>query len=213
MDRTHLFDLAAAEFGLTVQTQKSFEIDDDMFVTKLEISNVLARDSYDRKTIEFSGKPAHTKTLSIQNAYDAVLKYLEDERIIHVDDYNAVHVCELRHDVLRHSCWSMLFEDKVNKLQANIEEKDPSLRQALTALDSAMAPLQLLANQKPRARKRARRASFSTLGDTAMASVLSTLSESMTNLRDRLLSLTDDSLLTPRIKNIGQGTGGPSTAQ
>lgn len=72
MDRTQPFSLAMTKLRLTVQAQATFEID-DTFVTEIQIGNVLARNSGNKETKKFSGKPAHTKDLSIQSAYNAVL--------------------------------------------------------------------------------------------------------------------------------------------
>jgi hypothetical protein len=74
--------MAAKELKLNIQTENTVQIDDDTFITKVKIANVLAIESYDREAREFTGKPANTKGLAIQNAYQTVLEYLENKNML-----------------------------------------------------------------------------------------------------------------------------------
>ena len=62
------------------------QIDGDTFITRLEIGNIVSKESCDRETKEFLGSSALTKNLSIENAYHTVLTHLENEKRIVIDD-------------------------------------------------------------------------------------------------------------------------------
>lgn len=94
----------------------------------LLIGSILARESYDKETKEFSGILANTK-----HYHHATLNYLgNEEKKVKINDYNAAHVSQIREDLFCSSSWSMLFEDKATKLKNSIKARDAGLRGFLT---------------------------------------------------------------------------------
>lgn len=99
VSKKEIFALAAKELALTIQSEATTQIQDDMFVTKLTIGNMLASLNT-IETKEFLGSAAISKNIAIQNAYHAVLEYLENENRIEINDYNAKNVIRLKKDIL-----------------------------------------------------------------------------------------------------------------
>lgn len=185
VDRKGIFALAAKELKLTIEAESTVQIDGDTFITKIKIGNVLAKESYENQTKEFAGSLARTKKQSIQNAYHAALSYLENKKMIVIDDYNASHVAQLKQDVLYSSTWSMLFKDKVAKLKNTIQAKDMAIRGFLNLFDSACQEASLISPESSVAKK-------PQCSRTTTASILDGLSEALLNIRARLLSLLED---------------------
>lgn len=186
VDRKQIFALAAEEFRLTIQAEKTIQIDDENFVTTIKIGNILSTETYEKITKEFSGALATTKKMSVQNAYHAALNYLENERMVTIDDYNAAHVCKLKRDILFFSSWSMLFEDKIGKLMNSIKAKDAAIRAFLASFD-------LVFEQIPSAgASPAKKPRQKITPPSKKTSILSGLTQSITDLRDQLLCLLTD---------------------
>lgn len=136
MNKKEIFLLAARELKLNIQEEKTIEINDDMYLTKIKIGKVLCRDPCNNETEEFSGKPALTKNMSIQNAYSAALAHLETKRMVTVYDYNADNVSRLKKELFSSESWSMLFQYKANKLAHALHTRDEKLRAFLCSFDS-----------------------------------------------------------------------------
>ena len=187
-----MFALAAKELKLTIQSEATTQTDDGMFVSRLTLGNMLARVSYDIETKEFIGGAAISKNLAIENAYHSILKYLENEKRIEIDDYNAERVSELKADMLFSKTWLMLFEDKAKKLKQDISAKNTALQRFFHSFNSvcletsSMVPL-LACKQASPAKKRARQQPICSSGNIDPSSVYSKLSMTLSKLRAELL--------------------------
>jgi len=151
-----MFALAAKELKLTIQSEATTQTDDGMFVSRLTLGNMLARVSYDIETKEFIGSAAISKNLAIENAYHNILRYLENEKRIEIDDYNAERVSELKADMLFSKTWLMLFEDKAKKLKQYISAKNTALQRFFHSLNSVcLVPLLACKQASPAKKKHA----------------------------------------------------------
>jgi hypothetical protein len=194
VSKKEIFALAAKELRLTIQSERTTQIDDDMFITRLGIGNMLNKESCDRETREFLGNSAPTKNLSIENAYHTALKYLESENLVQIDDYNGQHVSQLRTDMLCCSTWLMLYEEKANQLKNDISAKNMALREFFSSFDSvcqqAAAVLPLFPpKEKASPNKKPRHDMVPSTSKTDPASVYCDLSKALTRLRAELLLL------------------------
>lgn len=225
MDKQEIFALAAKELKLTIQEQKTVEINDDMYLTKIKIGNVLSKESHERETKEFSGKSAPTKKMSIQNAYATAVQYLEDASMVIVDDHNASNVSRLKKELFCSDSWSMLFEYKAKKLSHTLATNNSKLRDFLLSFDSfyhdasaSFALLDATQNKTP-PRKRARHQSIQQADSEDAALIVSRLSHSLVHLRGELLSLVSDQdhgdlhLHKETNQHIGQGIKSVHTYQ
>lgn len=61
VDKKEIFALAARALRLVIEEEKTFEIDDDLYMTKIKFGNVLCKETHNRGSKEFTGKPALTK--------------------------------------------------------------------------------------------------------------------------------------------------------
>lgn len=197
MDKKEIFDLAARELKLDIQEQKTFQIDGDMYLTKIKIGNILSTETYDRETKEFVGEPAPTQKLSIQSSYNAALKYLEDEKMVTVDDYNANNVSRLKKKLFCSESWAMLFEYKAKKLSHTVSVKDAKLRDFLCSFDAfcqdASAGFALLATaaDNPSPKKKPHRQAVQVAREEDPSSTTSRLSNTLMTMRAQLLSLVE----------------------
>jgi hypothetical protein len=224
VDKQEIFALAAKELKLTIHEQKTFEINDDMYLTKIKIGNVLSKESHERGTKEFSGKSAPTKKMSIQNAYAAAVQYLEDASMVIVDDHNASNVSRLKKELFCSDSWSMLFEYKAKKISHTLATNNAKLRDFLLSFDSfyqdasaSFALLDATKNNTP-PRKRARHQSMQQADSEDTALIVNRLSHSLVHLRGELLSLVSDQdhgkpPSSQRDQHIGQGIKSVHTYQ
>jgi len=189
-----MFALAAKELKLTIQSEATAQTDDGMFVSRLTLGNMLARVSYDIETKEFIRSAAISKNLAIENAYHSILTYLENEKRIEIDDYNAERVSEQKGDMFFSKTWLMLFEDKAKKLKQDISAKNMALQRFFHSFNSvcletsSRVPL-LACKQASPAKKRARQQPICSSGNTDPSSVYSKLSMTLSKLRAELLRL------------------------
>lgn len=181
--------MAAQEYNLTVETENTIQIEEDNFVTKILINNVKNRASCEYAMKEFTGKMALTKKQSLQNAYQTTLTFLEKEKMVIIDDYNAPRGSQLEEDVLYHSSWHMLFEDKVAKLKASINATETTLRSFLAAFDSACDLLLHSCEPPPSASKKRRFRDTTATSSATDESIGYRLSQSFIKLRAQILSL------------------------
>ena len=195
VDKKEIFALAAKALRLSIEAEKTFEMDDDLYMTKIEIGNILCKETCKRGSKEFIGKPALTKKLSIHNAFSAAIKYLEDESMIQVDDYNADNVSRLKQELFSSDSWSMLFEHKTKKLIHTINRNDAKLHDFIISFDTfyqeASNAFQLLAetSHSTPPKKRLRREAVLGIGQEDPASAMKNLSDSLFKMRTQLDSL------------------------
>lgn len=134
VSKKDIFSLAASTLHLVVKSENTIQIMDDKFVTKLTITNMMARTSYTTDTQEFFGSMASLKNDAIENAYWAVLQHLENKNLIEVDDYNAKKFAQATSEILSSNSWAMLFEDKTKKLKQELALQKNTLQELLGKL-------------------------------------------------------------------------------
>jgi hypothetical protein len=195
VDKKEIFALAARALGLLIEKEETFEIDDDLYMTKIKIGNAPCKETHVRGLKEFTGKPALTKKLSVHNAFSAALKYLEDAKMIQVDDYNADNVSQLKRDLFSSESWSMLFEHKAKKLIDVVGANNTKLNDFIVSFDAfyqdASAAFGFLADTEDAAapKKKRRRQAVPPAGKEDPAPTINKLSHCLFKLHAQLHSI------------------------
>lgn len=154
-----------------------------------------ARQLLEKQTKEFYGEFESTHYTAIQTAYQAALRYLVEEKMVTIDDYNFRYTAELKQELFRFKSWAMIHEDSAESLRSEIKTTNLALRKILSSFGSILqdmsciSPFLLPTEASPATKKRHRNTDLPTATGASSASPLHKLSDSLANLHANLMSL------------------------
>ncbi|KAJ1279260.1 hypothetical protein BS78_04G142000 [Paspalum vaginatum] len=134
MDKKQIFHAVAGRLNLSIAKEETFPFDNETFITKIEIDNMVTRESLARSPKKFYGHIQRTEIMAIQSAYEACLNFLTEQKFIIIDDYNYHHTQLLGKQLFSSKSWAMLFETEISSLHHAITSKNKRLTYLAGAL-------------------------------------------------------------------------------